>query len=177
MNQNLPGLPDQQTLNSSSNVAELQRQLRNGASNFYWIAGLSVVNTLLILFNANVTFPIGLAFTQIIDGVAFGAGKSFSGQAMGIQIFGLVIDVGIAGLFVLFGYLAIRRASWAYTTGMILYGVDALLMILFADYIGLLFHLFFLWLLFGGLQAARKLNRLGPPSDTNPSFPKNIGMP
>jgi zinc transporter ZupT len=177
MNQNLPGLPDQQSLNSSGAMAELQRRVRNGSSNFYWIAGLSVVNTLLSLFNTSVTFPIGLAVTQIIDGVVVGVGKSAGSQAATLWILGLLIDVGIAGLFVLFGLLAVRGASWAYTTGVILYGLDALLMLLFADYIGLLFHLFFLWLLFNGLQAARRLNRLNPPSDTNPPFPKNIGMP
>jgi hypothetical protein len=176
MNQNLPGLPDQQKVNSMSAIAELQRQVRIGASNFYWIAGLSMVNTLIVLFSANITFPIGLAITQIIGGIAYQAGKSNISLTSMILVISLLINLGIAGLFALFGFGAVKQWRGAYVTGMILYGLDALLMLWFADYVGLLFHLFFLWLLFNGLLADRKLKQLTPPSGPDLSFPKNIGM-
>jgi len=174
MNQNLP---DQSQFDSTRTIAELQRRIRIGASNFYWIAGLSMVYTLFSLFGATGIFPVGLAMAQIVNGYASGAAKSFSGPAGLIQGIAVLITLGIAGLFALCAYLAVRGRHWTYVTGMALYGVDTLLMLMFSDYAGFAFHLFFLWLLFGGLLAIQKLEKLSPPGGPDLSFPKNIGTP
>jgi hypothetical protein len=58
---------------------------------------------------------------------------------------------------------------------MTLYGLDALLMLAFADWIGFAFHLYFLWGLFSGLQALGQLQKLMPPSASD--FPKDIAVP
>jgi hypothetical protein len=177
MNQNQPDPSDQQRLNSTMAIRKLQRQVRIGASNFYWIAGLSLVYTLISLFGASGTFPIGLAIPQIVNGLVPVAAKGLSSAAWMIQAIDLLINLAVVGLFALLGFLAGKRRRWAYGSGMALYGVDALLTVLFSAYAAFAFHLFFLWLLFSGLLADRKLGKLSPPSGPDNSFPKNIGTP
>jgi len=49
------------------NVASLQRQMKNGAYNFYWIAGLSMVTSIIIIFSTQPSFVVGLGVTQFMD--------------------------------------------------------------------------------------------------------------
>ena len=51
---------------------KLKRTFENGAKWFYWIAGLSLINSGLNLARSNFTFVIGLSATQIVDGIAIG---------------------------------------------------------------------------------------------------------
>lgn len=150
----------------------LARQVKNGASNFYWIAGLSVVNSLISIFGGGVVFVIGLGVTLVIDAIAKGASDELGGNpvvlGMGF-LFSLIFDL----IFVAFGYFAIKGNRWAFITGMILYGLDAVLMLLFQDWLGFGFHLYFMWGIWSGLQALGKLKALQasdplavPPAET-----------
>jgi len=47
-----------------------ENNLKSGANWFYWVAGLSLINTIMIFAGAKWGFAIGLAITQIIDVVA-----------------------------------------------------------------------------------------------------------
>ena len=49
-------------------AAILHQKFRNGVSWFYWIAGLSIVNSLMIMV-ADRAFIFGLGITQITDAV------------------------------------------------------------------------------------------------------------
>ncbi len=175
MNQSTPSPEEQQRLNAMMAVATLQRRVKSGASNFYWIAGMSVINSLIYIFGAGLTFVIGLGITQLIDGFAHGLAIRLPGNEILLRGFGLLIDILIAGVFVAFGYFAAKGHKVVFIVGMVLYGVDALLMLAFADWVGFLFHLFFLFLLFGGLQALNKLGTLAPQTVPDPAFPKSIG--
>ena len=62
--------PSEQNSAQESNP-ELPMQVRKGASWFYWIAGASVVNTIIFLFGGNLNFIVGLGVTQVINGIAF----------------------------------------------------------------------------------------------------------
>src|SRR5689334_876870 len=46
------------------------RQLLSGANWFNWIAGLSMVNTLIAISGSNWNFLAGLGSTQIVTGIA-----------------------------------------------------------------------------------------------------------
>jgi hypothetical protein len=48
-------------------------------------------------------------------------------------------------------------------------------MLLFQDWIGILLHLYFLWLLFAGLQAFNKLKAAFAPQYAASDFPQDIG--
>ena len=74
----------------------LLAQLRSGANWFYWIAGLSVVNSLIFAFGGKVSFIAGLGLTQIVDGIfdaIVTAGAPSAVRAVAIVISFVVIDV------------------------------------------------------------------------------------
>jgi len=156
-------------------VAELTRRMKSGASNFYWIAALSVVNSILSIAGTGTYFVIGLAVTLLVDGMAIGVAEMAPEAALIVKIIGLVVSIMVSAVVALFGFFAIKGNRWAFITGMVLYGLDGLLMLVFQDWIGILFHAFFLWGLFGGLRALGQLQHLMPQKRQS-DFPQNIGM-
>lgn len=175
MNQPLSTPPDPQQVNWMMKNADLQRRLKAGASNFYWIAGLSVINTLLYIFGGGITFVVGLGITQIVDGFAYGMAQAAPSYAIVFKGIGFIISLVISGVFVLFGVFAAKAKKWSFITGMVLYSLDAVIMLIFKDFLGFGFHLFFLWLLFGGLRALNQIEKSMPQTIHDPSFPKSIG--
>jgi len=156
-------------------IAELTRRMKNGANNFYWIAALSVINSLVLQFGGDSYFVVGLASTLMVDSIVVEVAGSMTEGAMIVKLIGLAISIFIAAIFAVLGFIAGKGKRWAFITGMVLYGLDAVLMLLFQDWIGVLFHGFFLWGLFGGLRALGELNKLAPPAPTS-DFPQSIGM-
>src|SRR5690349_21130602 len=63
--------PDQETL----------AVMHRGANWFYWIAGLSLVNSAIFAFGGQVSFILGLSYTQVIDvfsdAIVAGGGPEF----------------------------------------------------------------------------------------------------
>ena len=170
-----PTFANQQQLNQAVALVNLQRRVKSGASNFYFIAGLSVVNSLISAFNGGLTFVIGLAITQLVDGFALGISQTAPDIAMIVKVVGLALSIVISGIVAIFGYFAGKGHRWAFLTGMILYGLDALIMLAFGDWLAFAFHLFFLWGLFAGLQALNKLQKLAPAPAIS-DFPRDIGV-
>ncbi len=132
----------------------LAKQLARGANWFYWIAGLSVVNSIAALAGVGGAFVIGLGITQIIDGIVLEFGEDAGIKA---KVIAFAFDLMIAAVVVLFGYLAKRRLRWAFVVGMILYALDGLLFLLVMDVFGLAFHAFALIGIYGGLKACGRL--------------------
>lgn len=128
----------------------LEARAASGASWFYWIAALSVINSVVAATGSNWGFMAGLGVTQVIDGV---------GQAMGRAAtpFTLVADGMVASGFVALGWWA-RRRTWVYATGMVLYALDSIVFALAGDWVGLGFHGLVLFFLGGGLTARRALD-------------------
>lgn len=139
----------------------LEGQHRSGANWFYWIAGLSVINTLVWLFGARGTFLIGLGITQLVDGIVQAVVANVQQDiALVVRMVGLVVNVGIAVLFVVFGLLAKQRRRWAFIVGMALYALDGLLFIWVRDWWSFGFHLLVLYALYSGLKALNELSRI-----------------
>jgi hypothetical protein len=152
----VPSATPQQSL-SPSQLADLQKQvlarrIRNGANWFFWITGLSLVNSFIALGGGGMRFIVGLGITQITDAVAKEAKLG-----MGVP---LVIDLLAAGVFILFGLQAQKRRNWAFLTGMILYALDGLLLIMFKDFLGIGFHLYALYCIYKGMKANEQLEAL-----------------
>jgi len=154
-------------------IAQLNQQAQNSAKNFYWIAGLSFVNSLITAFGAEFYLVVGLASTLIVDYLAVGMAQEAPELAMVFKVAALVISLIASGIFALFGFLAGRGKRWAYFVGMALYGVDALIMLALQEWKGFIFHLFFLWVLFTGLRALNQLKKFESVKQTD--FPQNIG--
>ena len=134
-------------------IAELTRRMKSGANNFYWIAALSVINSLILGFGGNSYFVVGLASTLIVDSIFVEVTSSMTDGALVVKIIGLAISIFIAAIFVLFGFFANKGKRWAFIVGMVLYGLDSLLMLAVQEWMGLIFHGFFLFGLFGGIRA------------------------
>ncbi len=127
-----------------------EAQLKSGASWFYWIAGLSLINSLIALGGFNWGFILGLGITQVFDAIA----SEF--QSLG-KVVALGLDLLVIGLFVMFGIFANKGHSWAFIVGMILYALDSLIALLGQDWLALGFHGFALFCLFRGFSACREL--------------------
>lgn len=132
-------------------TSNLEKQVENGANWFFWIAGLSLVNSVLFLTNIEWGFFFGLGITQIIDVIAT---EILSDGNHLARIVAFAFDVIAASIFVLFGFLARKQRRWAFVVGMILYGLDGMLFMLAKDFLGLGVHFVALLGIFNGCKAS-----------------------
>ena len=157
-------------------IADLVRRMKSGANNFYWIAALSVINSALLQFGGGMYFVVGLAGTLLVDTIFIELANAMQESALVVKVIGLIVSAAVAGIFALFGLFANRAMKWAFIVGIIFYTIDTVLMIFFHEWMGLIFHVLFLFGLIGGLHALNKLQQLAPKKSSNPTdFPQYIG--
>lgn len=136
---------------------KLESQFKAGANWFFWIAGLSLANSIIAAMGKEWGFIMGLGTTQAIDGIAKAAGGGSAGA-----LIALAFDLLVLAVVCLFGFLCRRGFVWAFAVGMVLYALDALVFLVIGDWFGLGFHALVLFFLFGGMSALRKLKALPP---------------
>ena len=149
------GTPEQQPeLNEIpiARMVQLEKQYRNGANWFYWIAGLSALSSVLLLIGSSFISAITLGSTEFLIAI----GTIFPELAFIAAIAGVVI----VGVFALMGYLSSKGHGWAYIVGIILFALDSLLLIWVKDFFGLAFHGLVLYFLITGVVAFYKLKKL-----------------
>ena len=152
--------------------ASLAQAMKSGGNWFFWIAGLSMITSVFSVSGSNWRFFLSLGITQIIDGFAAGLASEVGTPGLAI---GIVLDIFITAVFAGLGFLAVRKQMWAFVVGMVLFGLDALLLLLFLDVIAILFHGLALFYLFRGFQAGRALvaleraNAMQPPAPPQPA--------
>jgi uncharacterized protein DUF4339 len=129
----------------------IEAHLKSNASWFYWIAGLSLINSIAAFTGGGWRFILRLGITEYIEDF----GHSLGGDARMVVF---ILEVLAAGVFILFGVFAHKRHTWAFIVGMFLYALDGLIILNEQDWIGLAFHAFVLFCLFRGFQACRELN-------------------
>ena len=140
---------------------KIENQLKGGANGFYWIAGLSLINSIILLAGGRWIFFIGLGITQFVDGISMALVADMGSNAkIIVQIIAFAIDIGIAGIFVVFGIFACKRYKWVFILGMILYALDGLIFLIVPDFLSIGFHLFILLGIYGGLKAIGKLQKI-----------------
>jgi hypothetical protein len=144
----------------------LEKRLKSSASWFYWIAGLSLVNTAIAFSGEDSAFLLGLATTQIVDYVAKLAVED--GGPAAIHWIAVGFDVFVAGIFIAAGAFA-RRRPWIYVTGIVLYALDAVLCLLLQIWPSLAFHALALFFLVTGFLALRQLRRAEAPAAASPA--------
>jgi hypothetical protein len=142
---------------SVTNLVEQKLRAENvmkaGASWFLWVAGLSMVNSILSLSGSGFRFIFGLGMAQVVDALAHQAGDS--GFALD-----LVINGFVAAVFVLFWNFARKGQNWAFIVGMALYLLDGLILLGFKDILGAAFHAYVLFRVYGGMKAVPVFQRL-----------------
>ena len=146
--------------------------MRSGARWFFWIAGLSIVNSVLFWAGSNWSFVVGLGMTDVANAFGQIAITGATGTVVAL-CFDALIVAGFAGL----GLMAQKGAQWAFIVGMVAYGLDALLLLWATDWLSVAFHglaLFYLW---RGFRASRALPRAPsisglPPGMAPPIHPR-----
>ena len=126
------------------------REMQLGANWFLWISIASVVHSLIVYFFTTPGMSFGLGMNHYVDNNVTLSG--FEGKNAG----GLLINLGIAGIFAAFGYLARQGNDPAFIVGMFLYVFDLVMVLGYSDYWGAAIHFIVLFFLFKGLLASRR---------------------
>jgi len=124
--------------------------VKSGAGWFITIAVLSVVNSVLTMSNARFHFIFGLGVTQVVDAISTRLGTSGF-------LLDLVINGFVAGIFVVFWHFGRKGQSWAFWTGMGLYALDGVIVLLFKDYLAVAFHAYALYRIYMGFKGVAEL--------------------
>ncbi|WP_269537310.1 DUF4339 domain-containing protein [Cerasicoccus fimbriatus] len=133
-------------------------QFVSGARWFYWIAAFSVINSVIAFFQGGVYFVIGLAYTQIVDLIAFSLEPEIGNIAL---IVGLVINLVISGVFALFGLFSLKGIRALMVCGIGLYVIDGLIFLLSADWLSVAFHGYASFCLIRGFISLNTLKKAG----------------
>jgi hypothetical protein len=127
--------------NLKSNVDKAALSVRKASYWFFGIAAFSLINTLLV--NQGMYFSLGLSLNKFVGDVV--------AQSTGAITY--IPDIVAAGLFIVLGFFSIRIQRWAFMAGLIIYLVDALIYIVFEEWVALALHGYILYRLFLGLRA------------------------
>lgn len=139
-------------------LLDLENQIKGGIGWFFWIAGLSLLNSVIFFMGSSITFVVGLGVTQFVDGFASALANEFSsGAAVVVRLIGFGLNLFIAGIFALCGVFGRKRIKWVIITGMVFYAFDGLLSLAFRDWFGAFFHV---WALTGLLRGFKAINSL-----------------
>jgi len=136
---------------------QLEGQLKNGASWFYWIAGLSLVNSILFMSGSTFGFIFGLGITQLFDGIAAGLAET---AGTGAKVVAFLLNCILAAVYVVFGVFSNKRYTAVFIIGLVLYALDGGLCLLAQDWLSAAFHAFAGFSIFKGMQAGMQLNKL-----------------
>ena len=131
---------------------ENEEQLDGGAKWFLWIFALSVVNTLISFFGGKISFIFGLGFTKLFDAIFF----EIYGKLNWIS---LLISINISVIFLIIWNFSKKLSKGAFIIGMIIYGIDALLLGLLQDWASFAVHLYALFMIFKGYQSIDLLKK------------------
>lgn len=153
----------------SMQYAVAERQTQQGGSWFFWIAGFSIVNSLIALSGQQIHFVIGLGTTELFDSLSSHGGILPKGAA-------LALDILAAGFYVLYGFFARKGAKWAFLTGMVFYTLDGLLLLALKDWLSVAFHAYALYRIFQGFQGAQALSLLRAQQAAMPRASETPGV-
>jgi len=120
-------------------------QIRNAANWFIIIAGLSVINSIVLTFELNFHMLFGLGMTQYLDGVIYGITGQFN-------IYNIIMSVIVSSFFLIFWFNAKKGKKWAFIVGIIVYSLDMLIFLLVKDWLSIGLHVIVLIGLGAGLM-------------------------
>jgi hypothetical protein len=147
--------PEKYSLDPNAPNPEWEARVKRGANWFYWIAGLSVINSVTFAAGANFHFLAGLGVTEVADAIVDvfvkqGAPSAF--KALSI-VFDLIAVIG----FALCGYFASKFSRTAFIIGIGFYFLDGIIVLLLGDFFMVAFHAFALYSLIRGFLATREV--------------------
>lgn len=131
--------------------AEITGALHQGSMWFFWIAGLSMVNTFTLFAGSSWMFLAGLGVTQFVAALGHQLGQVGHIAAVLVNTLGAIA-------FLLFGVFARRGSKGAFITGMCLYVLDALLLLLLQAWFVIAFHGYVIYRLYQGYSACSEIH-------------------
>ena len=140
--------PATESLPPAIPMADVGPQIQSAARWFWWIAGLSAVNTVMSLMGSDTNFVLGLGFTALVDAIF-----------ANLRIVGVGINLLAIGFFFAMGWLGRRGALWAFVLGMVMYTLDGLIYLLLGDMMPVAFHALALYFLGVGAFQLRQSRR------------------
>ena len=143
---------------------QLLQRRGSGAAWFFWIGGASILNTILGAAGIQWGLVVGLGVTYLIDGMAEYLSNVDLSATGPTPIYAVIIDLVIAGGFLLIGRVARQGKLGWYAAGTVLYFLDGLLFVLAADILGIAVHGIAIYGLISGWRAARSLKKVETPA-------------
>jgi hypothetical protein len=151
---------DSAQLDLFQRIIGLDTKIRSGINWFFWIGGLSLINTFGNMLGSDFVFFIGLGMTQFVAGFMAALARELPKAGNLIWVIGFAISAGIAGVFSLFGVFGRKHYRTPVIIGMVLYTLDAVLLLLFEDILSCGFHVLALIGIWNGLKAMAELEKL-----------------
>ena len=140
-----------------ASLIDLDARVTSGANWFYWIAALSLVNSVIVMAEGEWSFIVGLGVTQIVDWVSIVIAEEAPEWKTIVTVVAILANLVTVTICGSFGFFANRKHVWAFWVGMVLYALDGLLILLVGDILSFGFHVFALWCIFSGLRALQEI--------------------
>lgn len=141
-------------------MAELKTAGDKGANWFFWIAALSLVNTVVTHSGGDGHFILGLAVTFIVDVIGREIVKEHPDSASVVLFIAVGFSLFVDAFVVLFGVMSRQRWLWVFGFGMFLYLLDGILFALLGVYMAAGIHAFALFSMFQGFKSYQEYNKL-----------------
>jgi hypothetical protein len=141
-------------------LAQLHARGTSGAGWFYWIAALSLVNSVILLSGGDRHFVVGLGVTLVADVVAKEVANQNPEIATVAKGIAFGFDLFVAAIVCLFGWLSRRPILPIFVVGMILYLLDGLIYLLAGEWMSVGFHAFVLLGMWSGFSAYREMKQI-----------------
>jgi hypothetical protein len=152
----------------------LEKRLQEGSRWFYIIAGLSLLNSVVLVAGGSINFLVGLGITQIIDGFSIALADDLgAGSGSIIRFIAFVLDILIASVFAVLGILS-KRHKWSFIVGMVIYALDGVLFLVFKDFLSFGFHILAFLGLFNGFKTLNQMQKSQSNFANNLSTMKQI---
>ena len=180
LNEERPVSPEYDNIAVGSDP-QLELRVKRGANWFYWVVGLSVVNSLAFVAGAKIQFLGGLGVTELADAVIDVTVRQ--GAPGGLRAVSVVFDLVAVVGFALAGYFANKLSRTAFLIGIVVYAIDTVIVLLLGDWFMTAFHVFALYQLIRGFLACRELKAImkaavpaAPSSGPAPPAPPTFGQ-
>lgn len=144
--------PDPLPSVTAAATAETAAVLNRGASWMFWIAGLSIVNAVILLSGSNWVFlgGLGVTYVALIFAVKLGSAQ--------VALVAAFATLWATAFFAVLGYFGRKGQQWAFISGMALYVVDLLLVLYLQAWLMAAFHAYILFRLYQGYASCNTLH-------------------
>ncbi len=136
----------------------LQQRGRIGANWFFWVAGLSLVNSVVVHTGGDRYFVVGMGTTLMVDFIVKAIAEHSPDISTILKLVAFGFDIVVALIACTFGWFARKGYVVVYGLGMLLYLLDGLLFLLVGDWMSVGFHAFALFCMWSGFAAFRQFN-------------------